>query len=423
MLLLHLSDIHFRKRDIETAQDPNFNLRNEIVRDARDFCRKLGPPDAIILSGDVAFAADPDEYGFATNWLGELCAACGVDLSTIFVCPGNHDVVRRIADKTIVQMLHKSIKSSDEIATDATIQGLLMDPETSRLLYESLDNYNAFAGQFLCDLLPPNRTRIHRDLELNDGSTLRLWAINTCFVSSSGDKEGDLFVDPAALQITRHDGVENVVIAHHHLSWIRQKRALEDHLNDVARIQIFGHVHTNRVHMLRDYVRLSASAAHPDRHEGNWEPGYNLIEVAVEGAGGDRTLLVRTHVRVWQTAPGGFHAKMDKNRDVFEHRIQLDSWTRPQVTASPKEAHPGDRSSGNPDQPSAETMTKIREIGVQFYRLTFSQKSEIAGRLQLLEEQDINQPDFERFRRVFLRAHERGKLDELANAVANAAKI
>ncbi len=62
-------------------------------------------------------------------------------------------------------------------------------------------------------------------------------------------------------------------------------------------------------------------------------------------------------------------------------------------------------------------MEMMRDVGLKFYSLSFSKKSEIAGRLDLLEEEDMGQPDFERFRRVFIRAHERGKLAELAAAV------
>jgi hypothetical protein len=77
----------------------------------------------------------------------------------------------------------------------------------------------------------------------------------------------------------------------------------------------------------------------------------------------------------------------------------------------------------NPATPSAEVMTALRDIGVRFYQLSFSKKSEIAGRLELLEEEDMSQPDFERFRRVFLRAHDRKKLDELKHAIEEAEKI
>lgn len=419
MLILHLSDIHFRKSEISTAQDPNLHLRNELVRDVVQQCKRLGAPDAIVVSGDIAFAGDSEEFGFATDWLSNLCTLCGSSMSSVFVVPGNHDVVRQLADRNLVQMIHREIKAAENPSAAITKQ--LMDPDARRLLYESLDNYNQFALQFFCDLLPPERTRATRALTLNDGSTLRLWGLNSALVSSSEDRERTLFVDTASMQITRENGVVNLVIAHHHLSWLGQARELEDHLNDVAPIQIFGHVHTNRVDMSRDYVRLAASAANPERSEASWEPGYNFIELSVDGGPSDRKLHIKAHVRVWQTAPGGFQAKMDRTSPVFEHSIKLDDWT---PTISPIETH------GEPSVPTADAtlmpidggseMNTLRDLGLRFYRLSFSKKSEIAGRLELLENEDMRLPDYERFRRVLIRAYERGILDELADAVTTA---
>lgn len=418
MLILHLSDIHFRKHEVKTAQDPNFHLRNELVRDIVAQCRHLGPPDIIIVSGDVAFAGDPDEFAFATEWLRKLCDECSGSLETVFVCPGNHDVVRSTAGSYMVQLVHLAIKGAANVEQELSRQ--LRDIGARRILYESLDNYNAFALQFFCDLLPPERTRARRDVPLNDGSTLRLWGLNTAFVSSEHDRPGDLFVDPASFQIPREDGVVNLVVAHHHLSWLRQQQELADHLNDVAPIQIFGHIHTNRIEMNVDYMRLTASAAHPDRNEFSWEPGYNLIEVEVEGGPDDRKLHLRTHVRIWRAAPGGFQVKMYKNSDVWEHRIALEHWQQARNGGS---AHAilanepcGDGDPTAPDE-GGSAMNTLRDLGLRFYRLSFSKKSEIAGRLSLLEDDDMAQPDFERFRRVFLRANDRGMLQQLSDAV------
>lgn len=420
LLILHLSDIHFRKSEIETAQDPNFHLRNEIVRDVKRQCADLGPPDVIIVGGDVAFAGDPVEFEYATNWLAELCGECGGSLDTVFVCPGNHDVVRKSADRNLVQLVHNAIKEAED--SNAEIAKQMQDSDARRLLYESLDNYNAFALQFLCDLLPPERTRAQRDIKLNDGSTLRLWGLNSAFVSSGSDRPGDLFVDPASFQITRHDGVVNVVVTHHHLSWLRQQAPFADHLNDVAPVQIFGHVHSNRIDMNVDYMRLTAGAANPDRGEAGWEPGYNLLELKVDGEASQRKLKLRAHVRVWQAAPGGFVAKRYKGGDVWEHSIALETWMAPPVLPltdpAPNLKEEAAEAAALPEGGSA--MTTLREVGLSFYKLSFSKKSEIAGRLGLLEEEDIRQPDFERFRRVFFRAHERGKLEELAAAVRSA---
>ena len=156
MLLLHLSDLHFRRGEVGTAMDPNFHLRNELVRDAETMCGRLRMrADAVLISGDIAFQGYTDEYAYALAWLEDLCARCGTPLSSVFVCPGNHDVSRAIAGRPVVQALHKAIKETSTISLDGMLRGLLGDSEAAKLLYESLDAYSLFAGQFFCDLPEP----------------------------------------------------------------------------------------------------------------------------------------------------------------------------------------------------------------------------------------------------------------------------
>jgi len=424
-LLLHLSDIHFRREEVGSALDPNRHLRNELLLDAEQMCLKLGiAPSAVLLSGDVAFAGHPDEYAFALTWLEELCKHCQTTPASVFVIPGNHDVVRSITARPVIHSLHRSIKESSDISLDATLRGLLTDPESSRLLYESITDYNLFAGQFFCDLLPPERTIATRDLTLNDGSILRMSGLNSTFVSSSADQRGQLFFDPACLQLTRARGVEHLVMCHHPCSWLRLGESLQDHLNDIARIHLFGHEHTNRIEIGRDRVCIAASAAHPERTEHGWEPGYNLIELEVLGTEIERYLQVRIHVRVWQQRPGQFHAKRDRSSDVFEQNIKLDSWVppTPSVNRATAAVPSTERATVGEDHPSSEParselMDSLRDISIRFFKLTLSQKSAIAGKLNLISDEDLNLPGFERFRRVFLRARERGLVEELDSEV------
>ncbi len=428
MLLLHLSDIHFRKGEVGTAMDPNANLRNELLRDAVAQCDRIGAvPDAVLVSGDIAYVGDPDEYNYALGWLDLLCRNCGTTLAAVFVIPGNHDVVRSIASRNIVQTLHRDIKNASGVVLDGLLSGLLMDPETSRLLYEALGPYNSFAGQFFCDLLPPERTIARRDLLLNDGSIFRLSGFNSAFVSSTADKEGDLFVDPACFQLLRERGVEHLAMCHHPYTWLRQGVALRDFLNDVARVHLFGHEHTNRIEVGRDWVRIAASAAHPDRTQAGWEPGYNLLELEVKGTSNDRHLEIGAHVRVWQQRPGEFRAKTDRAADVFKQTIRLDAWEQPTPTeGSPATAEPHNVIGAEPAPPTPEPvrsdpMDTLRDVSIRFFKLTLSQKSAIAGKLNLLEEEDANQPDFERFRRVLIRARDRGLVSALDREVREAA--
>jgi hypothetical protein len=420
MILLHISDLHLRRGEAGTAMDPNAHLRNELTRDAEGMCSRLGAPAAVLISGDLAYSGHPEEYAFAVTWLEELCARCRTTLSAVFICPGNHDVVRDIASRKLVQSLHRDIKSAPGIVLDGTLRGLLTDPEIARILYESIDPYNLFAGQFFCDLRPSERTIARRDLTLNDGSTLRLSGLNSTFVSSTADKREDLFVDPACFQLTKERGVEHLVICHHPYNWLRQGNLLRDHVNDVARLHLFGHEHTNRIDVGRDWIRAAASAAHPDRVEPGWEPGYNLIDLDVEGTGTDRHLNVSVHVRVWQTAPGRFRPKMDRDADQFRQRIALDSWIAPsKPTPAAVALDAVVPSVGEPPAEPArsQAMDTVLSVSVQFFKLSLSQKSAIAGKLGLLEEEDLNQPDFERFRRVLLRARDRGLLGDLDREV------
>src|SRR3546814_3220598 len=104
---------------------------------------------------------------------------------------------------------------------------------------------------------------------------------------------------------------------------------------------------------------------------------------------------------IWQTAPGGFQTKMDGDKDTFEHSIKLGTCHQ---TTSVFDAVMRRSEHDAALEPvdailieGGKAMNKIRDLGLRFYRLPFSKKSEIAGRLNLLEEGDMTQPDFERF--------------------------
>ena len=347
--------------------------------------------------------------------------SCGTSIESVFVVPGNHDAVRKIAGGKLIQSMHHSIKASDDLSTDDVIRGFLTDEEARDLLYKPLNNYNEFALNFFCSLLPPDRTIAERKLFLNDGSELRLLGLNSAFVSSESDKQGTLYVDPAAKNVIKESGVEKVVLCHHPYTWLHKGMELNDHLDVVTRLQLFGHDHTNRINVARDFVRVFASAAHPDRKEPGWEPGYNLIELTVSGGGAARQLDVGVHVRVWQQQPGQFRAKMDKENDVFQQSIPLDPWSAPKEEVEEgcavQEEEASDHATTNADALGSDPMDSIRDISVRYLKLSFSQKNAIAGALGLLEEDDAGQPDFERFRRVLIRARERGLIEALDQAL------
>ena len=68
MLLVHISDIHFRHPYCNTEMDPDRPYRTRLIQDARDFAQKLGTVvDAILVGGDIAFRGTPEEYAALLN--------------------------------------------------------------------------------------------------------------------------------------------------------------------------------------------------------------------------------------------------------------------------------------------------------------------------------------------------------------------
>ncbi|MEX1362731.1 MAG: metallophosphoesterase [Nannocystaceae bacterium] len=100
--LLWLSDLHFAKgpqRDVhgfayqgeDTAYQ--FNLHQEIERVLDDH-KVLLDVEGVLISGDITWKADPEEFREARTFIRELIAKTGKtdQAARVALCPGNHDV-------------------------------------------------------------------------------------------------------------------------------------------------------------------------------------------------------------------------------------------------------------------------------------------------------------------------------------------
>lgn len=132
MLLLHISDIHFRAPDcVNPDLDPDRPYRTRLVQDARKRTEALGHVGAILISGDIAFKGDPLEYVVASAWLKELAEACMCSLERMFVIPGNHDVDRRvILGAPTVRNAQKAILLADQYHRERELRTQFTDPDT-----------------------------------------------------------------------------------------------------------------------------------------------------------------------------------------------------------------------------------------------------------------------------------------------------
>lgn len=417
--LIHLSDIHFSHRQAKVGFDPDLVLREHVAKDIANMRQELGSMDAILVSGDIAYAGKKIEYDNAATWLEQLTKAAGCDHTSVWLCPGNHDIDQDVikANPTI-QDSHNAIRAAEGFQQrDAELTRRLVQPQACALYYAPLAEYNEFAARYQSSFYADERNYAwETDFPLNDGSTLRLRGLNTALLSGLADVEKSLFLGARAWTFPQRQGVEYMTLAHHPPNWLGDTKEAQTAFEDNARIQLFGHEHDQRVQPGRDWIKLFAGSINPHRSEPSWKPGYNVIEVYVE-SGTPRILAIDVHAREWQASPPLFRALHDRNgKSVYSVRIELADLPADFVAPS---AFPAGLGSGDDDVNRENVPCRpaddanFRSIVYRFFRLSLSKKNEIVGHLDLARDGDSRLTDVERFKLALLRAKEDDQLSQL----------
>ncbi len=391
--------------------------------DVETQCGRLGAADAVLVSGDIAFAGKKNEYESAASWLDAICDAAGCARESVYLCPGNHDIDQQvIRENPVIADAQEAVRRGKDLyQREKTLMDRLVQPVARELFYAPLQEYNEFAVRYGCSFYGDKENfALDRDFVLNDGSLLRLRAMNSALLSGLQDDEQSLFLGRRAWTMPQATNVTFMTMAHHPPSWLLDKREIEGALNGCAKIQLFGHEHDQRVMMGRDWAKLFAGSVNPHRAEPNWRPGYNIVEIHIE-AGSPRTMVVDVHAREWQGEPPQFRAYEDvNNAPVHSNRIAL-----PPIKAVPRPngAEPlavVTMTSGvtAPSRTQAAAPFTMRSIMNRFFRLSLSQKNEIVGHLDLADEADKGLPDFQRFKLALYRAKEAARLGEVDGMIS-----
>jgi len=428
MLLLHVSDIHFRAPECAQDNDPNRAYRTRMVQDARARARALGPVNAILVGGDIAYRGAHTEYEAAFAWLAELARECGCSLERIYVVPGNHDVDRSlISGSRQVRNIHKAIKDASPGARRGELQAQLSEVATGRALFEPLAAYNTFAARFNCQVYP-ERIAWKQDIDLAGGLTLRLHGFTSTLLSgavnghSQDDQPRDLYLSPwqTGLLDPATDTV-NLVMSHHPPDWLMDQDEVEDAINGRAAIHLFGHKHRQRLLRDHQFIRFDAGAINPDPNELGWHPCYNLIQLEVNGEGANRELRIAVHQLEWQTNPERYRARLDLNGgEVFHHVIRCPADEAPSILTLAGRAIAVPAPAPDPPPPDVEAAMgeqSTRNLVIRWWDLPMATRRDIALRLGLISQEEVSLPEPERYGRALFRAKERNQLQELSEEI------
>lgn len=419
---VHLSDIHFNASSGTTVHDLDADVRNELLRDATALSATIGSPAGVLVTGDVAFSGQREEYERAASWLLEFCRAVGCPEENVWVVPGNHDVDRQLTRSKITRTLHETIRAKAEASIDSELREILADPQSAAALLAPLTEYNTFAARFQC-ALSSERPFWERDLKLPCDTIIRLRGLCSVLVSNADDEKGNIILGTAQASVPRSDGVHYLTLCHHPPDWLRDQDSVVNHLESKVRIQLFGHKHSQRVQTINETLRLTAGAAHPDRNEREWSPTYNLIEIARRD---NERIGVRIFQRRWHQTECRFVPDHDPNTGR-DHREQVwQGCPAPQVRAPSRHddglgtteealsaADPIPEASAGKEADEMPPPNPERRLTYRFLTLPFRHQIAIAQSLDVLTDQDRALSDAALFRELFKRAREAGLLAKL----------
>lgn len=416
--ILHLSDIHFHSGS-EAETDPDSIYRDKLMERVRDSAAKQAF-DLIFVTGDIAGKGREDEYAVARAWLDRVATTARCGPAAVYVVPGNHDVDRTVTGGLEPLKLAQAdvVNQQSPRAREARLRTLLADPMLGPTLFRHIEAYNGFAEHYQSEIGPTEAGRWMRQVALDHGYQLKIFGLNSVLFSSCKPPGGDdfprqnLFLGPLQTTFRVADNEIGVVLIHHPPDWLTDNDAVHRRMKNDILLQFMGHKHSRDVDINASYVRFGAGAVNPDRYEGEFEPGFNIVTLGVEPTSKGHRLSVKAEVWTWQEDPGRFR--------LHQTQSGAELWqTSFPLKKVPDDAEPLPSADRAP--PAAPDLGAGHGPHVQrFWSLSSSTKRVIAENLQLLTEDERRLPERYRYTNIFKRAAADGKLDALIDVIRTA---
>lgn len=325
---IHLSDMHFGHRNTSHQWDQRLvldSLHRDIIRLPE---RGIPIPEAMLVTGDIAFSGTGDQYTAAGLWIDKVASTLAITRDRIFVVPGNHDVDRSVdrKDRNVARLL-RGLRDGDEILDE-----ILENVGDRALLTSRLAPYLAFASGYPSVQAPDPLFWAHKFVTAN-GLPVRIIGLSTALLSAGDVDHGKLRLGKKPLATTLSDTHKDrelvLVLTHHPLrgGWLADQRDTDGWVQSRAHVHLFGHVHEADSELARSgsgagIIRIAAGAVHgdvlppgiPASH------GYGVSAVIADADGKSR---LRVWPRLWSEQNKEF--RVDVN-NVPEGQTYADHW-------------------------------------------------------------------------------------------------
>lgn len=411
---LHVSDLHFgHKKELRLRIDQELTSQ-EIVNDAKRMLAKLGRPDFIFVTGDVAFKADAaSEYPAATKWLNDLVSSVGSSADKVFIVPGNHDVDRgKVKENYTSQAAHEKLRKIPE-----DVDVFLGDSGQMANIWSKLEAYAEFAEPFGASVLTAERPFWSEKIDTKLGKVI-LVGLNTCILSyDDDDTKENLALGKKHLRIIQENSQDGLlfVLQHHPPDWLSDGHTFEAVLPKLPHILLTGHEHQQNAYLVSPLsggllLRFAAGAGHvkpPARH------GYSWVRLCPEGV----DYFPRTWNETQHTFVGDKNSFPDMNNEEAVHiaRSYLSATLQSWLPASTKAKNKAVAAKSDVDlRTKRDVASRLRSTLTEF--LNACNVLEDAEK-DLTKAQSAGQPDVTDLRKRFdrFRSEQHKKMDEVSD--------
>ncbi|MBI4852287.1 MAG: metallophosphoesterase [Acidobacteria bacterium] len=341
---LHLSDLHVGSKNFDLdSQD----VLETLLNDLRKLQQSNGLiPDLIFFTGDIAFGQIDnqkgktltDQYVFAQRLIDKIryIFIPEVQLSNVFLVPGNHDVNR-----------YKTTAATNMYLSQAKINDIQSHIDKSdndwKGFMQRLEDYEQFLEANKYDHLLQDRSRlIYTTIREISGVRIGIAGFNSVWSSCGDGEKGKLWLagDWMCNNLWRklQDAHISIALIHHPINWFRPEednRLLLNKLERKFNFLLHGHEHQGWVNETKEnhHVRIGAYASYESSDK---EAGYNYVRLNLDTGEGEvwlrtydrlggewipREIGGHTHYGVWHLNLDWIK-QIDYNRDGFS---QMDS--------------------------------------------------------------------------------------------------
>jgi hypothetical protein len=297
--ILHISDLHFNEEHVGSAYDHYRDIRDAAMRDVGAFVDANGAIDAILVTGDIAYAGRSGDYVFAREWLDELASRAGC-VGRLRCIPGNHDVNwGTIQNDPVLRDTIQRLRVEYEML-DASNRFEEYIRNNASLMLRQFKEYNDFAAHYNSESTGAQALSWLFELELSDFSKLHVHGLNSATVSNWDDKKDPhrLLLGSFQLNWPPRDDVVCMTLSHHIRELFRDQWKIRETWVQKAPVQLFGHMHEARQQKVDDSILIIGGGLHPEL-DANEVPLFSYVTLYVDASEISRDLRVTVTRRTW----------------------------------------------------------------------------------------------------------------------------